>query len=165
LKAEENGGEGSPAGKDPLAACMNRALRILGIRQFSVKELRTRLLEKGEASENIEPAIARLLELGFLDDAKYAVVIVRRLAAKGYGKARVVQELRRRGIDRELWDNVLGELPGADDENDRLDCLLRQKLPEEPDRSDVKKAVDYLARRGFSWSEIQAALRRIADDT
>ena len=45
----------------------------------------------------------------------YAGVIVRHYGAMGYGPGRVKQELHRRGVPRELWDEALAQLPPAAD--------------------------------------------------
>ena len=82
--------------------CRQRALRIIGARAMSVKELTDRLKEKGESPENAEDAAAWLQELHLLDDAQYAAMCVRHYAAKGYGAGRIRSELYRRGIPREL---------------------------------------------------------------
>ena len=63
--------------------CRQRALRIIGARAMSVKELTDRLKEKGESPENAEDAAAWLQEMHLLDDAQYAAMCVRHYAAKG----------------------------------------------------------------------------------
>ena len=72
-----------------------------------------------------------------------------------------VPQLYRRGIARELWDEALEELPEQDD---RIDALLRRKLKSDtPDRAELRKAADYLYRRGFGRDEIHAALARYSE--
>ena len=96
-----------------------------------------------------------------LDDAQYAAMCVRHYAAKGYGPGKIRNELYRRGIARELWDEALEELPEQDD---RIDALLRRKLKSDtPDRAELRKAADYLYRRGFGRDEIHAALARYSE--
>ena len=87
--------------------CRQRALRIIGTRAMSVKELTDRLKEKGETPDNAEDAAAWLEQMHLLDDAQYAAMCVRRYAAKGYGVGRIRSELYRRGIPREAWDDAL----------------------------------------------------------
>ena len=105
--------------------CRQRALRIIGARAMSVKELTDRLKEKGESPENAEDAAAWLQEMHLLDDAQYAAMCVRHYAAKGYGAGRIRNELYRRGIPRELWDDALQELPEQDAQ---IDTLLRRRI-------------------------------------
>ena len=141
--------------------CRQRALRIIGARAMSVKELTDRLKEKGESPENAEDAAQWLLDMRLLDDAQYAAMCVRHYAAKGYGPGKIRNELYRRGIARELWDEALEELPEQDD---RIDALLRWKLKSDtPDRAELRKAADYLYRRGFGRDEIHAALARYSE--
>ena len=141
--------------------CRQRALRIIGARAMSVKELTDRLKEKGASPENAEDAAQWLLDMRLLDDAQYAAMCVRHYAAKGYGPGKIRNELYRRGIARELWDEALEELPEQDD---RIDALLRRKLKSDtPDRAELRKAADYLYRRGFGRDEIHAALARYSE--
>ena len=137
--------------------CRQRALRIIGARAMSVKELSDRLKEKGESPENAEDAAAWLQEMHLLDDAQYAAMCVRHYAAKGYGKRRICDELYRRGIDRELWDAALDELPETDDTVDRL---LGAKLRGDVSPEGLQRAQGYLLRRGYSWDDIRAATER-----
>lgn len=139
--------------------CRERALRIIGARPMSEKELRDRLVEKGETSENAEETVDWLRGLHLLNDADYAGMVVRHYAAKGFGPGRIRNELYRRGVPRELWEDALAELPEQDDEIDRL---LRKKLRGDAgDRDAVKKATDYLYRRGFKYEDIRAAVERL----
>lgn len=135
-----------------------RALRLLENRQMSRKELTDKLTRKGESAEAAE-AVAELMErVGAIDDREYARTVVRHYARKGYGVGRIKSELIRRGIDRELWEEALSEMPETDD---TLDTLIQNKLRgREPDKNEVKKLTDMLLRRGFSWGEIKGALGR-----
>jgi regulatory protein len=142
--------------------CRERALRLLGARAYSCNELYRKLTDKGETQESAAAAIAWLLERRFLDDEQYAQAIVRRCAAKGYGAARAKNELYRKGIDRELLDAALEELPDSEDTVYRLLCSKLKS--DEPDRAEIKRATDALFRRGYSWDEIRTALERRATD-
>ena len=91
--------------------------------------------------------------------AAYAAQVVRYYSAKGYGERKLRDELYRRGIPRELWDEAL---EGAADPSAAIEEFLRKKwrgtLPDDP--RELKKASDALARRGYSWSDIVEGLRR-----
>ena len=142
--------------------CRQRALRIIGARAMSVKELTDRLKEKGESPENAEDAAAWLQEMHLLDDAQYAAMCVRHYAAKGYGAGRIRSELYRRGIPRELWDEALAELPEQDD---AIDAFLQKRFRgRQPDRTEIRRAADALLRRGHAWGDIRRALERYDPD-
>ena len=142
-----------------LAACKDRAMRIISARPMSERELYDRLVEKGESEQNAAASVAYLIDLHFLDDAEYAAMIVRHYAAKGYGARRVRDELYRRKVPKELWDEAMEQLPEQDGEIDRLlEKRLRGVSPD--DRAAVKRASDALIRRGFGWDEVRRAVRR-----
>ncbi len=159
-----------------------RAVELLSARPMSRKELvdklstPTRRRRKTAGAEPPEPdpealereraalraaaerAAGRMAELGLLNDEEYARTVARHYAAKGFGERRVREELYRRGVPRDFWDDALSGLPG---EEAPLDRLARRKLKgAEPTRENLKKTSDYLARRGFGWSEIAEALER-----
>ena len=136
-----------------------RALRILERRDVSRKELTDKLTAKGESPEDAAAVADWLEDLGVITDARYAGMVVRHYAAKGYGKSRIQNELYRHGIGKELWEEALEQYPEQEETIDRL-LRARQKHPD-PDRAEIKKATDALLRRGFSWSEINAAKDRV----
>ena len=139
-----------------------RALAMLDRRDYSRAELLKKLVEKGEDETEAAEAVDRLAELGFVDDARYAPIIVRHYAAKGYGPQRVRQELQRRGIPKDLWDEAMEQMPQQDDTIDRL---LRSKLKSDaPDRAELKKATDFLLRKGYGWDEIKSAVARYTSE-
>ena len=71
------------------------ALRQLSRRELSVAECRSRLADLEHSDEDIERAIAKLLETGGLDDARLAREYARTAAeVKGRGRIRVQQELQ-----------------------------------------------------------------------
>ena len=144
-----------------LALCKNRGLELLSYRPMSAKELRDKLTEKGEEPAAAEAAVVWLCEHSFLDDARYAGMVVRHYAGKGYGAGRIRQELQRRGVPRDFWDEALTELPESDD---KLDRFIASRLKDPSDRAQVQKVSAALYRRGFSWEEIRAALARFRAD-
>ncbi len=146
--------------KSAVEAAKQKALSLLDRRDYSRAELLRKLAEKGFDEAAAEQAADRLVSLGFVDDARYAPIVARHYAAKGYGARRICGELQRRGIPKELWDAALAEMP---EQEETLDRLLRARLRGAPlsDRAAVKKATDALARKGYGWDEIGAALERL----
>lgn len=138
------------------------AARMASGRMLSRKELTDRLNRKGVDPDTAEETVDWLEALGAVDDAAYAGVIARHYAASGYGPGRVRQELQKRGIPRELWEDALSQLP---DSADAIDGFLKKKLGgRTPDRAMLKKLSDALLRRGFSWNDIRPALNRLGGE-
>ena len=156
LTEEEFAQIGEAAG---LGRAKERALRMIGARPMSERELYDKLIEKGESEVHAAAVVARLLELRLIDDGEYARMLVRHYAANGYGARRVKDELYRHKVNREHWDAALEEMPDTDETLDRL-FASRMRGASPSDRAAVKKASDALLRRGYGWEEIRSALYR-----
>lgn len=149
------------AGASRLERAKLRAMNIISARPMSCRELYDRLVEKGESDSDAAACVEYLLGLHFLNDADYAAMTVRHYAAKGYGARRIRDELYRRKVPGELWDEAMEQLPEQDAEIDRLlEKRLRGVPPD--DRAAIKKASDALIRRGFGWDEVKTAVQRWA---
>ncbi len=170
------------------AKLMERAVGLLSLRPMSRRELLEKLctpprqkkgkypydkLDDGpdpellqaqrEALRGQAEAVAdRLTDLGLLNDGEYAGTVARHYAAKGYGVRKIRDELYRRGVPRDHWEDALREL---EPDEGQIDRLARQRLRDgEPTRENLKKVSDYLARRGYGWEEISAALDRLREE-
>jgi regulatory protein len=87
---------------------LNAAARFLEVRPRSVDEVRRHLNMAGYRDDLVEAAIARLLELGMLDDRTFGQTWVEsRDRARPRGESAIRQELARKGLDRELIGEIL----------------------------------------------------------
>jgi len=82
---------------DP-AAVRAGALALLGRREYAGAELAAALVRKGYASAVVSEVVAELAGERLLDDVRYAESLVRQLAGRGQGPARIRQELLQAGI-------------------------------------------------------------------
>ncbi len=140
------------------AKCRDRAMRLIGLRPMSQRELYDKLIDKGEDEANAADTVAWLIGLHLLDDSDYAGMLVRHYSQKGYGARRVQDELYRHKVPKTLWEEALEQMP---DQDGRIDALLRSRLKgDTPDRAALKRATDALLRRGFTWEEIRSAVSR-----
>ena len=137
------------------------AANMIAARPLSKKELTKRLVQKGSDAEDAEAAVEWLQELGAVNDEAYAAALVRHYSSRGYGKTRIREELHRRGVPRECWEAALDEMPDSDE---TLDALIQKKCKGDlNDPKERKRVCDALLRRGFSWSEVRAALGRYTE--
>jgi len=140
-----------------------KALELLARKPQSRKELGRKLAEWGADPEEGEAICERMEELGYLNDPAYAAQVVRYYSAKGFGEKKLRDELYRRGIPRELWDEVLEQ---AGDPAEAIDAFVEKKLAgRHLDRKELQKVSAALARRGYAWSDINDALRRYGGET
>jgi regulatory protein len=135
---------------EALASCY----RHLGRRDHSVAELRARLERARLRPQAIEEALAIVIDQGYLDDARYARLLVEdRRAIDGWGAQRIRARLEAAGIAAELIEEALGGLD-AESELAAAIALIRKRceLPLAGDR-ERQRAFAILIQRGFA-SEI-----------
>lgn len=139
-----------------------KSIELLARKPMSRHEMEQKLRSWEAGEEELAAICDRMEELGFLNDAEYAGRLVRHYSAKGYGPRKLRDELYHRGVPREYWDEALQQVQ---DHSEVIDAFLAKKLAgKEPDRKELKKVSDALARRGFSWSEIDEGIRRYGAD-
>ena len=122
------------------AGLREKALALLTARPMSRRELIDRLTacprdrEKPPLADEAQAAeTADWLErLGLLNDAEYARTVVRHYSAKGYGPYKVRDELYRRGVARELWEDALAETADPVCGHRRLPAPEAQGRPDRP---------------------------------
>lgn len=141
----------------------NKAVDLLSRRDHSKGELADKLAQKGIERDAIQSAFEKLEYYGYLDDRRFAKVYASELQQfKGFGKRRIVQELYRKKVDREIIDETLEEMEF--DESELAELIRRKYIKYLNDEKGVKKTVDALIRRGYSYSEIKTALEAAVQD-
>ena len=101
------------------ARLLDRAVRILAVRDHSEQELRRKLAapimgkngpeEIDATAEDYERVIAWCHEHGYLDDSRFVARFIASRSRKGYGPARIRQELNQKGISREATEKAMRE--------------------------------------------------------
>lgn len=142
----------------------DKALALLNLRDYSRKMIVNKLCEKSFLPDEAEEVADWLCQTGLVNDVRYAAMVVRHYGQKGYGARRICQELYRRGIEKELWDAALEEMPEQDD---TLQIFLQRKLKGDFSPENKRKASAAAQRRGHHWQDIASAMERLQneDDT
>ncbi len=138
----------------PLERALALAYRHLNRRDRTVKEMRDHLKRQGLSADAADAAIAKLMEEGYLDDARFARLFAEdKRGLEQWGDGRIQRALVERGIDRELVERTLRETV-EEPELDRAVELLRRRFPAPPhDRRERDRALGVLLRKGYD-SEI-----------
>ena len=137
-------------------------LRSLSARSQSQVEIERKLAAKGASVAVIESAIERAAGYGYVDDASLAGQLARGMLSRGYGRRRAEQKLRERGLPVEIASGALGEAYGERDELELARAALgRRSITDDADR---RRAVAFLARRGFSAGTAWRAVREASPD-
>lgn len=136
-----------------------RALYLLESREHSYGELFDKL-EKNYPEEICFEVCNDLSRLGLINDKRYASKLCRSLfEGKKLGKYRVRQEMRMKGLTDEVIEEALEEFETTDDPFSRLELLVEQKYERYlTDRKGVIKVKNALARKGYSYNEINEVL-------
>ena len=146
------------------------AVSILAFRARSVRDVRRRLIDKGESEAVADAAIARLESLGLLSDREFARQFARsRVLGPGLSKRRLQQELFKRGVARDVADEAIGEVMAEDDvdEDAIIDRVARKKLRTLAKLDPLtrrRRLYAFLARRGYEPDDIRRVMADLAAD-
>lgn len=146
---------------DDTAVAHERALRYLSYRPRSEAEMRRYLAGKKVAPEVIDEIVERLTRVGLLNDAAFAQYWrENRENFRPKGAAALRQELRQKGVPREVVD---GALSGMDEESAALDLArARARRLGGLDKLTFKRRLaGYLGRRGYGYDVIMPVVERV----
>lgn len=133
-----------------------RALEWLMNRPHSERELRDYLYRKKVEPEQIESLVSEMTKKGYLNNAKFAAWFTELQARRGKSDRAIRSELFKKGIGREVADEVLED--GAGDETKRLKAMIHKKQKLSRYKNDPQKLMQYLVSQGFGWQDVKAAL-------
>jgi regulatory protein len=151
------------------------ALDLLAHRARTRQELTRKLRRKGFGAERIDTCLRRLEEKGLMNDAAVAAAMVRdRLRHRPRGEARIVSELRAKGIEQRVASEAIARVfadeavsNGALARDAAAAWLSRQPVPVREalcergsaDRDKARRRLyGYLARRGFRGDDLTDAM-------
>jgi len=145
-----------------------RALNWLLLRPHSEREFRDYLYRKKADKDLIDGLVADFTARKYLDDAAFAQWWYEQRAASNRSDRYISSELMKKGVRRDIIDDVLrhNKEPGsdADDEAARLRAIIAKKARLPRYAADRQKLMQYLARQGFAYDDIKRALDDTADD-
>ena len=147
----------------------SKAVFLLSKRDLSRRELEQKLCrEKGrfqpERREAAAAAAARMEELGYVDDESYAFRLAEQLAQfKLYPARRIVEELMRKGIHRDLAKEAAARLE-LDETEMALAFLAKKRYTVPQDSKEAQRIAAALARYGYSSDVVRRAMRLWGDE-
>ena len=147
---------------DPRSVAHAIALRVLALRPHSRAELERKLARRGCDPLVAAEVLDRLAEVGLVDDAAYAQMLVQsRSRTNGLSGAALRRELREKGVDDELASTAIGSL---DDETERARAeeLVAKKLRTMGGleaQVQARRLAAMLARKGYPSGVAYAVVR------
>ena len=141
----------------------DRALRYLAQREHSRRELARKLSPHAESEIELEALLDALEEKRQLSDERFADARSH-LLAKKYGSARILHDLKARGVGDDLAKQTA--LAAKDGDLQRAREIWRRKFREPPgNREERARHMRFLQSRGFSFDVIRAVLEGNAEDS
>lgn len=139
-----------------------RAMKLLLNRMMTEKEMRDRLLQEGFEPDPVEAAIQYCSSFGYLSDERFAENYLISMRQKKSGQM-IRRELEDRGVADELIEQAFEENPW--EESEVIDALIRKKAgsPHRMDEKELRRTFAFVARKGFSSSEIWKAIHRFQE--
>jgi len=141
-----------------------RGLRLLAMREHSVKEIATKLFDKSEASDTVYAVVDELLEKKYLSDERFAESYVRARANRGFGPVKIKAELKQKGVSSGLIQDYLDE--GAALWFDNAASQYQKKYGDSAisDYNAWTKRARFMQSRGFTMEHIHVTVPRIEFD-
>lgn len=140
-----------------------RALWYLSRGDLAEKELYKKLVKTFPETASAK-AVAKIKELGYIDDERYAVHLAENLLKiKKVGEREALMIMTLKGIDRDIAKYAL-----EDTECDTVgvikDLILKKYKNRLGDKKEIQKVIAALARRGYGFSDIRSALSELQTD-
>lgn len=145
--------------EDQLHHARNYAYLLLSYKARTSAELKGRLIRKGFSPDVVQATLARLAELGLVNDEQFARQFTEDRVNVGHkGTWRVRAELRKRGVAREQIDQAIAAAP--DETAAAREVVLKFRARNKRLEPDVlrRRLYGFLARRGFSVDTIRQVL-------
>jgi regulatory protein len=145
------------------------AVKCLGMRAFSTGDLRSKLHMRAARPGAVDAVIDRLKDIGYLDDRRFAETFAAvRLQNDGFGRQRLLTDLRARRISGNLATEAVDHALDGKSEADLIDAYIERRMSSlaaagriDDDRK-LAAAYRRLRRAGFTSGPILAALKRVA---
>ncbi|MCD5390288.1 RecX family transcriptional regulator [candidate division NPL-UPA2 bacterium] len=151
--------------KEEARKAKDYALNLLSFRPRSTREVRDRLKRKDYDEKVIEEAVENLKRIGLINDEEFARSWAQsRMQSKPMGRRLLEQELRQKGIDKEIIEVASEATYGQHDEETLALTLAKKKLKSYRGLDDLtikRRLYGYLGRRGFSPETISEVLEKI----
>lgn len=143
----------------------NAALRFLSFRRRTEKEIKDKLRKKGFDEKSIGRTIDKLKEYDLINDSEFATAWVKeRLAYKPRGKKLLAQELWKKGIRKDIIDQVTEELC-QDESKSAIELLekIKGRYKNLEPKVARRRMYGLLLRRGFSYETVNRAIQDFVD--
>ncbi|MDP2671772.1 MAG: RecX family transcriptional regulator [bacterium] len=160
--------------KDQVERLLNKALRFLGSRPHSEKEVKDYLTYKGKLKDleteeekqeylgSMDQVTAKLKELNYLNDTEFASWWVKERGEIRSISERILRsELVMKGVNKEVVNEVLNKVESEEEKANKIAQKKAKTLRGLAKEEFRRKLSQFLARRGFAWDLIKKIVDRL----
>lgn len=142
-----------------------RALRYVAMRQRTAWEVLFYLERKGADPSLSQIILNKLSIIGLIDDEKFARSYVNdRQLLRPTSRRKIIMELKKKRIDSEIIERVLSADSGEVSTDQAAVAEVITSKRRQIKYQDDTKLMQYLARQGFNYGDIKAALQQDIED-
>lgn len=147
----------------------HQAISFLARRDHSVQELSNKLLSKGHEKQVVDTLILELQELGYLDDSRYAQMMLRHHSARGQGPQKIRYLLSQQGVSNDIILACFSEFEGdwfelaSDVRQKRFGNAFKSSDAHEQFK-EKSKQMRFLMTRGFEIDQVHYAFDSLSNE-
>ncbi len=155
--------------REEFSLAKRKAHRLISYRMRSERELKSRLLAEEFDPATVDRVLEDLRNARLVDDAAFARAFVHDAQMrKPTGRRLLTQQLRLRGIAKEIVDETIGGRADPESEETLALAAARKYLRRSRPSGDARsrellrgRTARFLERRGFDWAVIRSVLRSL----
>lgn len=148
-----------------------RALNLLSRRPHSREELKLKLIQKKFDKGLVSEVLQSLIESGLLNDREYAILFYNDRLNRGKdSKRKILHDLRLKGIDKTILDEISSLFPEDEENLEEIIHLAEKKLRSHPyrnkdNRKRKSQLYNFLLAKGYDFEVIREVISRVIEDS
>ena len=140
-----------------------RAVYYLSNGDLSKKSLTQKLKTAGFLEQNVQKAVERMVQLGYVDDYKYALRLAESFKNQNISLLEAKHKMYEKGIPNDVINEAIASYDA--DPVEQIKNIITKKYSAKLNTPEnVNKVFSALVRKGFSFADVKTALRLYAED-
>lgn len=146
------------------AQALQKARHYCGYQERCHQEVKEKLYSYGLNRQEVEEAIATLIEEDYLNEERFAIQFAGgKFRMKGWGRTRIKNELKQRQVSEYCIKKAMKEI-SDEDYMATLEKMARSRwelLKKEAPLNRLRKTQDHLLYKGYEWDLVKSVLGQL----
>ena len=147
---------------------LNKAIKLCSRQARTEFQIRQSLAKSAYSACDIDCAVENLIEMGYINDRDYAERYLEILVGKKRGRRRILNDMKRHGIDSALAEKTVAEGYLPEDERENAEAAARKALSKMPESREKRKVRDSLYRhltsQGYGYDITSAVMDKMMEE-